>query len=321
MTVRMVPCGPSSGWRPEHSVDVAGTLAVHWRGHGDPAHRVMSDGAVWRTCRTIDGPATVRVRCRPADGEVAATAWGPGAPIALDALPQWLGADDDPAGFRPNHPLLARAARRHAGLRLSRTALVMEALVPAVLEQKVTGRGGACGWRSLLLRFGDPAPGPAPDGMRVVPTPQRWASLPSWEWHRAGVGPNRSGTVVRAARLARQLEDVANRSGHDVESVADGAGHRRMDRRRGQAASAGRSGCCVCGHFHLPRLVAYNLAGEERADDDRMLELLEPYSDSATAPASSCPGCSPSSPCASPARPRLSPDLTRRRHGAPWISG
>ena len=36
-------------WRPEHSVDVAGTLAVHWRGHGDPAHRVMSDGAVWRT--------------------------------------------------------------------------------------------------------------------------------------------------------------------------------------------------------------------------------------------------------------------------------
>ena len=237
-------------WRPEHSVDVAGTLAVHWRGVGDPAHRVMSDGAVWRTCRTADGPATVRVNARPVDGEVAATAWGPGAPNALDALPQWLGADDDPAGFHPNHPLLARAARRHAGLRLSRTALVMEALVPAVLEQKVTGREASRAWRSLLLRFGDPAPGPAPDGMRVVPTPQRWASLPSWEWHRAGVGPNRSGTVVRAARLARQLEDVGesvrSRGG---ESVADGAGHRRMDRRRGQAASAGRSGCCVCGRL------------------------------------------------------------------------
>jgi len=266
-------------WRPEHSVDVAGTLAVHWRGHGDPAHRVMSDGAVWRTCRTADGPATVRVSARPADGEVAATAWGPGAPDALDALPQWLGADDDPAGFRPNHPLLARAARRHAGLRLSQTALVMEALVPAVLEQKVTGREASRAWRSLLLRFGDPAPGPAPDGMRVVPTPQRWASLPSWEWHRAGVGPYRSGTVVRAARLARQLEDVANRSGHEVDSrlrTVPGIGAWTAAEVRQRAL--GDPDAVSVGDFHLPRLVAYNLAGEERADDDRMLELLEPYS-------------------------------------------
>ena len=31
------------------------------------------------------------------------------------------------------------------------------------------------------------------------------------------------------------------------------------------------------GDFHLPNLVAYALAGEPRADDARMLELLEPY--------------------------------------------
>ncbi len=31
------------------------------------------------------------------------------------------------------------------------------------------------------------------------------------------------------------------------------------------------------GDYHLPHQVAWALAGEPRADDDRMLELLEPY--------------------------------------------
>jgi 3-methyladenine DNA glycosylase/8-oxoguanine DNA glycosylase len=31
------------------------------------------------------------------------------------------------------------------------------------------------------------------------------------------------------------------------------------------------------GDFHLPNLVAFALAGEPRANDARMLELLEPY--------------------------------------------
>ena len=31
------------------------------------------------------------------------------------------------------------------------------------------------------------------------------------------------------------------------------------------------------GDFHFPHIVAWNLAGEARATDDRMLELLAPY--------------------------------------------
>jgi 3-methyladenine DNA glycosylase/8-oxoguanine DNA glycosylase len=265
-------------WRPGRPVDVAGTLGVHCRGRGDPAHQVLPDGTVWRTCRTVDGPTTMRLTARPSDGEVAATAWGPGAQAALDALPCWLGADDDPDGFRPTHPVLARAARRHAGLLIGRTGLVMEALVPAVLEQKVTGQEAFRGWRSLLVRFGDPAPGPAPDGMRVAPTPQRLVSLPSWEWHRAGVGPNRSRTVVTAARLATRLEQVAEVSGHEAERrlrTVPGIGVWTAAQVRQRAL--GDPDAVSVGDFHLPRLVAYNLAGEERADDNRMLELLEPY--------------------------------------------
>jgi 3-methyladenine DNA glycosylase/8-oxoguanine DNA glycosylase len=33
----------------------------------------------------------------------------------------------------------------------------------------------------------------------------------------------------------------------------------------------------VVGDYHLPSIVAWNLAGERRADDARMLELLEPF--------------------------------------------
>ena len=33
----------------------------------------------------------------------------------------------------------------------------------------------------------------------------------------------------------------------------------------------------IVGDYHLPNIVAFNLAGEPRATDDRMLELLEPY--------------------------------------------
>jgi 3-methyladenine DNA glycosylase/8-oxoguanine DNA glycosylase len=33
----------------------------------------------------------------------------------------------------------------------------------------------------------------------------------------------------------------------------------------------------IVGDYHLPNLVAFNLAGEPRADDARMLALLEPF--------------------------------------------
>ena len=35
------------------------------------------------------------------------------------------------------------------------------------------------------------------------------------------------------------------------------------------------------GDFHIPNMVAWNLAGEDRADDERMLELLEPLPEDA----------------------------------------
>ena len=97
---------------------------------------------------------------------VEATAWGPGAEWALDSVPALLGDGDDPAGFVPHHPVVREAWRRHAGWRVPRTGLVLEALAPAVLEQKVTGHEAWRGWRLLVRKYGEPAPGPDDGSVR-----------------------------------------------------------------------------------------------------------------------------------------------------------
>ena len=67
-----------------------------------------------------------------------------------------LGAADDVSGFEPLHPCWSR---RGAGTywRLGRSGTVMESLVPAILEQKVTGQEAFAGFRMLVHRYGERA--------------------------------------------------------------------------------------------------------------------------------------------------------------------
>ncbi|MBA3619908.1 MAG: DNA-3-methyladenine glycosylase 2 family protein [Acidothermales bacterium] len=264
-------------WRPGRPVDVRGTLGPLRRGIGDPAHRVAPDGAVWRTARTPQGTGTLRITAQATGGTVEATAWGEGAHWLLDTLPLLLGADDDPAGFTPMHPLLRDVAARRPGVRIPRTGLVLEALVPAILEQKVTGTEAHRSWRELLTRFGEPAPGPGPPGMRVVPTPWQWSRVPSWEWHRAGVDGRRAATVVAAARCAGRLEETLRMSPEDAWRrlrAVPGVGAWTAAEVRQRAH--GDPDAVSVGDFHLPALVGWALE-RRRVDDAGMLELLAPY--------------------------------------------
>ncbi|MBO0805798.1 MAG: DNA-3-methyladenine glycosylase 2 family protein [Nocardiopsaceae bacterium] len=228
-------CESRSWWLP-FPVDVRLTLSVHGRGTGDPTFRVGADGAVWRTSLTPDGPATIRAgEATPAiraDSPEAASAseaawppetpgclvtahaWGPGAGWLLDALPAALGLYDDISGFDiaaslavPGaRSILRVVARRHPGLRVGRSDRLMEALVPAILEQRVLSLEASRAWRILLAKYGTPPPGPAPRGMRVFPDPKTWRTIPSWDWHRAGVEGARAQTIIRAASVASSLE-------------------------------------------------------------------------------------------------------------------
>nr|WP_165987220.1 DNA-3-methyladenine glycosylase 2 family protein [Streptomyces sp. YIM 98790] len=260
-------------------------MGVLRRGPHDPAFQVDRRGAVWRATRTPQGPATLRLASlRP---RVEAAAWGPGAEWLLDRLPALLGAGDRPEEFTPHHELVAEAHRRHPGVRLVRTGRVLESLIPSVLEQKITTEEAYRAWRLLLRRHGEPAPAPSPGtpdaaamppGMRVMPDRRTWLSIPSWEWHRAGVDGKRSSAVLRAVRVAPRLEQAAAMELPDamtrlqlVPGVGPWTAAEVLQRSNGAADAV------TVGDLHLPGIVGYALTGRRGADDAAMLELLEPY--------------------------------------------
>lgn len=254
-------------WRPPWPVDLHATLAPHRRGSRDPAFRTDGDGAIWRTSSTPEGPGTLRL-CTAGD-VVDATAWGPGAGWLLDGLPGLLGVHDRPEEFEPRHDILRDQVLRRPGLRIGRTNRVFEALVPAVMEQKVLGQEAWRAWAYLVRRFGAPAPG-APR-MRVPPPPAVWIRIPSWEWHRSGLEAVRARTIIGAARVADRLEeDPSERRLRSLPGI--GVWTAAEVRQR----AAGDPDAVSVGDYHLPGLVGWALAGR-KVDDDGMLELLEPY--------------------------------------------
>src|SRR6201993_4202869 len=167
------------------------TLFPMRRGPGDPTFQVDDGGAIWRTSLLRSGSVTARI-VRAAANAVECTAWGGGAEEFLDGLPAMLGAHDDSSDFVPVDPIVAAAHQRVPHLRLGRTDQVLEALIPAVLEQRVPGADAFRAWRLLVTKFGTPAPGPAPARLRVPPSADVWRHIPSWGFHRATVDPGRA---------------------------------------------------------------------------------------------------------------------------------
>lgn len=280
MTSALLAPSASPGLEAEHRtpepVDVARTLQRLARGRFDPTFRTGPDGAIWRTTLTPEGPATIRLT--PLDPcRVAVRAWGEGAAVAVASVPDLLGARDDVAGFRPLTPLVTDAHRHHRGLRIPRSGRVLEALVPAVLEQRVVTRTAHDAWRWLLLRHGGAAPGPAPEGMRVPPSAREWLRVPTWDFHRAGVDPRRARTLQRCADVAPRLEEAVDLS------PADAAYRLRLVPGVGEWTAAevaqralGDADAVSVGDFHLAAAVGWALVGR-RVDDAEMLELLEPW--------------------------------------------
>jgi 3-methyladenine DNA glycosylase/8-oxoguanine DNA glycosylase len=265
----------SRTWSPPFPLDLGAVLGPLRRGVGDPAFQQDATGAVWLTANTPVGPGTLRLR--RSDGVVEGTAWGDGAEWLLDGLPALLGADDDDAGFEGHHPLVAQTRHRKPGLRLCATGRVWDVLLPAVLEQKVTTIEARRSYRELCRRFGTPAPGPAPAGMRVGPTPRAVMAIPDWEWHKAGVDGARRRALIAAAQVAHRLERAAELRGEDGRKLLrliPGIGV--WTAAEVAQRSWGDADAVSYGDFHIPSLVGWALLGKA-LDDDGMAEVLAPY--------------------------------------------
>jgi 3-methyladenine DNA glycosylase/8-oxoguanine DNA glycosylase len=254
-------------------------LSVARRGAGDPTYRIDAVGAHWRGLRTPQGPATARIVPRADLAEVHATAWGPGADWVLEQLPAMLGDLDDPSGFEPRHPVVADLWRRHRHWRVTRSGLVMDALVPAVIEQKVSGQEAFAGFRRLVHRFGERAPGPGAElRLWVQPGAQRIRAVPSWEWLRMHIDPARSRTLLRAAQVAPALERTVGLPGEEVDRrlrSLPGVGVWTSAEVRFRAH--GDADAVSFGDYHVAKDVGWVLTGADNLDDDGLAELLEPY--------------------------------------------
>lgn len=257
-------------------VDVRVSLSPLRAGLGrhDPTIR-LTDDQVLRAAWTPEGASTLHVRVT--GGQAVCEAWGDGSEWALEHAPGLLGAQDDLAGFAPEaHPAVARCHHRLPGLRMIRSGQVDDVLVPTILGQKVTGLEARRTWQRLVGWWGRPAPGPG--DLRLPPTPELLAGRAYDAFHRAGVERTRAVVVIEACRRIDRLQEAASMERHEAQ--------RRLTAVRGigpwtaaivQRVALGDADAVEVGDYHLPNAVAWNLAGEARGTDERMLELLAPF--------------------------------------------
>lgn len=269
----------------DRPVDLGFVLGPLVRGAGDPTMRV-GRGEAARATWLASGPATIVIRPAERGTALDVEAWGPGTDEALERVPAFVGLDDDDSGFDPSlHPKVAALARRLRGVRLGRTGSVFEALVPAILEQRITGTEAWRGYRRLVRSLAMPAPGEL--GLLMPARASDVAALPSWTFPSLGIEPRRGALLRRVATDAPRLEALAARA---REPGGGGLGAAELDARlRGypgigpwtsaevRLRALGDPDAVSLADAHLPNVVAWILAGEPRATDDRMLELLAPW--------------------------------------------
>jgi 3-methyladenine DNA glycosylase/8-oxoguanine DNA glycosylase len=269
-------------WRPDWPCPVGQVLSHHRRGPADPTYRRTPDGVIWRGIRTPEGPTSLRIEADPPAGTVTGDAWGDGADWVLEKLPRMLGADDDPSGFVPHHPPIADAWRRHHHWRLGASDLVMESLVPSIIEQKVTGKEAFAAFRTLVHRFGERAPGPPseadpPVRLWLQPTPEQLRAIPSWEWLRLPVDGARSRPIQHAARVASSLERAGGLTPAEFDRrvrTLPGIGVWTSAEVRFRVM--GDADAVSFGDYHVAPNIGYVLTGEP-VDDEGLAVLLEPY--------------------------------------------
>jgi 3-methyladenine DNA glycosylase/8-oxoguanine DNA glycosylase len=263
--------------RSDRPLSLRATLAPLQHGAGDPCVQ-WHEGSLWRATRTPDGPATQRLT-QLDDRSVHAQQWGTGSEWLAAHLAELLGEHQLDGEFTTDNHFVHELHRRDVGMRIPRTGAVYEAMLPFVVEQRVTGMEAKRSYRMITRKLGDAAPGPATRiGLRLAPSPERIAALPYWWFHRYGIERKRADTLRSLAVAAKSLERSVD--------TAPAAGHRRLTAVPGVGpwtagctalVALGDADAVVVGDFHIKNWITWSLAGEARGDDDRMVELLEPF--------------------------------------------
>jgi 3-methyladenine DNA glycosylase/8-oxoguanine DNA glycosylase len=249
------------------------TLRFTRYGPGDPSSR-RGPGWFAKAWRTRTGVVTLRLE-RKGRHDVLARAWGDDPDSVMRLVPALLGLHDDCHQFTPGPPL-DRLNKRFRGLRLARVPWPLDKLLAYIFQQRVRFEDSAVSWRRIVWRHGDTAPGM--QELRVPPPVERFLALGDEEWRAAGVDYHRQRAARGALRYANRIHETVGMSRPDVRrrlGALPGVGPWTVDMTMG--FGFGDADAVPVGDYNLPNTVAYGLAGERRATDDRMLALLEPY--------------------------------------------
>lgn len=260
------------------------TLSMQRTGSHDPTAR-LSNGRFTRATFTPDGPGTLALRwtedpAAPGDSGLDAEAWGPGAGWLLDRVDDITGARDRVGAFSGAHPAVERSLRLTRGGRIGASGTLYHQLLPTIIAQRITAGEAMRQWAALCHQLGEPAPGP-PDvvsNMRLPPAPATLHRRPAWWFHPLGIETKRARPLTEVARHAEKLwrwTEAGSATAADKLALLPGVGPWTIGSVLGPVL--GDPDAVPVGDFHHPNTVAWALAREPRADDDRMLELLEPY--------------------------------------------
>ncbi len=253
---------------------MAGCLSAYRFGTNDPTTR-LGAGEFWRASFTPDGPATLRIVW--SDDAIDAEAWGAGRDWMLQRVTAMCGGLDPGFEFLDGHPAVLRAQRNHPDVRFGASLMLFHELVPTILGQRITAGEATRQWHRLCRELGEPAPGPHP-GLVLPPSSAALAGRPAWWFHPYGVEAKRAEALRAVSRHAEKfwawtqlpLPAVAAKL-----ALLPGVGPWTVG--SVMASALADPDAVAVGDFHLKNMVAFNLAGEARGTDERMLDLLAPY--------------------------------------------
>lgn len=251
--------------------DLGRTLTLGDLGRANPTLRRPSADELMRAQWTPEGPASVRVRVLA--GEVEAEAWGPGHTWVLDQLAAHLGLDDHPPPFLDK---LGRVQRQLPGVRLGRTLDVFELLVSTVIRQRVAWRDAVATQLAMLRAHAEPAPGPFE--LRLPLSAAQWCGLTTADLAGFGLERKRAKTALGLAARADRIRGWRTLPSEQFAARIEAfPGVGPWTRAMVQGHGLGDPDAVPLGDYDLPSMVSWFFADEPRADDARMLELLEPH--------------------------------------------
>jgi 3-methyladenine DNA glycosylase/8-oxoguanine DNA glycosylase len=269
------------------SVNVAATLAPFRHGRTDPTTVMRSvgrgrtsSGTFLHATHTPDGPGTVRVRWTGGSGDVDVDSFGTGGEWLAARIPRMLGRDDtglDGVDTSAWSPTVIAALHASGDVAIGAGSNLYHELLPTIVEQRITGFEAHRQWRRLCVELGEAAPGPFP-GLLLPPAPERLVGRPAWWFHPLGIERKRAMPLVEIARHPARLWEWSSLPAGEAAAMLrllPGVGVWTVGTVLGTAL--GDPDAVAVGDYHLKNVVGYALAGEARATDERMLELLAPY--------------------------------------------